>query len=1010
VVVDVPDVNDRAAVDRAVASRVNAVRRLRESALLREIEFLRRSGVLRRQEAGLGVPDIVILRQEGRLVLPAARTRSHDANNLSFAFPAAGAPGSWTAAQQAELQTIIDIVYPELKNVYGAPSWSGTVTILNGDALTPIISDRNALSGGAYDVTRREILFAQFNSIQTKVLSLTQMMAIAFRGPASISYDAWERGMARGATLVTVRSVLPLLEARFGAGSIDVADPLWHALDRYDLLNQPPLGTDRFFPPARENEPVDTGSLAGMLVPRLQMSGSAWLKVAAEKPTFFREFNDAYYHALATNPNLKNNVPGLRALAAGIAGTVEGLPFDDWYQRQHILDTSVTPGTKLYAWAFALRPEAAGDDDFALGVVLVYYRTVLAAGSADEVPLNGICYPIYWDYTFTSRLFLAAQYERVDIRDGLGTVAPTFFNTIGGDPALQGRMRITMDFPVNFESVRLQVAPRSSGKQPDPNNFWGAVVGADSGKLRIETETGVSAELDVAQGAFGGKLDPAAFSRPGRTTLTFTPTGGTARVRRVNTGYGEFIPVVYADDPVASLTHTFDPGFQMISFPLQPLRPKAAEALLNPATDLPLFNDGNLLLAQWRQNLNAADGDNYLRYPTMDELEPGKGYWSGFSAATAIKIRGRVFAQDQDVSVGLLNGWNQIATPYTQAVDISDLQFQYLADNVPQNLEGAIARGWIVAQNVPTVGPVAIWEFSPATGYARATRLEPWRGYWIRVLVSEGVTITYPNPSRAARRVPITRAALPGPVDGWAVPLAIRGPDGYGATAWLGQSPDAANGHDSKNDALRPPDFTRAVPAIWFDHPDWGAGAGAYYSDIRRIGARDAWEVTVYTPDPAKPYTLTWGNLARVPRSTRLVLVDTATNARRYLHTSSGYTFTPGSASVRKFRVLVEDRGRHALRIFNVAARPTRAGGPVQISYELSAGADVRADILAPTGRVVRRLSPGRAESAGVGGVLWDARDDRAVAVPAGSYLVRITARTPEGESATVVSPVLILR
>ena len=72
------------------------------------------------------------------------------------------------------------------------------------------------------------------------------MIALAFRGPNAISYDAWERGMARAATMVTVREVLPLLESIYGAGTIDVADPLWHALDRYDLLNQPLVGPEPY--------------------------------------------------------------------------------------------------------------------------------------------------------------------------------------------------------------------------------------------------------------------------------------------------------------------------------------------------------------------------------------------------------------------------------------------------------------------------------------------------------------------------------------------------------------------------------------------------------------------------------------------------------------------------------------------------------------------------------------------------------------------------------------------
>ena len=1012
IIVDVPTTADRAAVDRAVAARVIAARRQREPIIQREMEAVRRFGINRITP---GIPDIVLVRQNGRLALPVSgRTRGHDANNLTFDFLPDGQPGGWTVAQRQELQAILDIVYPALKNVYGPPSWSGAVKIINGDTTPNIIPDRPALSGGIYNASTAEITFAQYNSPQTKVLNLTQMVALAFRGPNAISYDAWERGMARGATMVTVREVLPLIDALYGGGAVDVTDPLWHALDRYELLNQPPLGNDRFFPVSKTNEPVNPSSLAGMLVPRLQMAGSAWLKVATENSRFFAQFNELFYHGLAGNPGIKNSIPELKALAAQVAPQVEGLAFSDWYLRQYILDTSVSPGDKLYAWPFPLRPDQPADDDFSMGVVLVYYRTILDAnGNSDEVNLSGTSYPVYWDFEFSTRLFLGAQYERVDIRDGLGSVAPTFFNTIGGAPAQEGRMRIALDFPVGSDGVRLYTAPRSMGKQNSPNNFWGVVVNADSGTMRIETETGIAEDVPVVQGAFGAAIPAAAFSRPNRATLTFTPAGGgTPTVRRVNVGYREYVAVFHANqDPVTSVTRTFPPGPAMISFPIQPLRPKAAEALTD-ANGNPIFNDTNLLMAQWRQSIPGED--KYLRYPNMDPLTPGYGYWSNFPSSVTTTIRGRTLAQEPSFTTGLLFGWNQIGNPYTQPINIQDLRFQYLADNVPQTLAQAITRGWIAVATIPTVGDVVVYGFNPQSGYFKSDVLEPWQGYWIRILVSEGLTITYPNPGLGGRAARISRAADNNrpPSSGWAVPLTLRGPAGIGAVAYIGQAPGATNGYDVKSDALRPPDFTRGIPAAAFLHDDWGANSGAYLSDVRPLGSREAWELTLQTPQSSQPYTLTWGNLNSVPRGTRLVLVDEATGRRQYLENSSGYSFTPGSAATRKFRIEVENRGRNGLRVLNVLARQTRsaAGSRVDISYELSAGADVTAEVRDASGKLIRRFGSGRAAPGGVNQVIWDTKDDRGVAIPSGAYILQITARTPEGESARAIHPVIVVR
>ncbi|MCC6730939.1 MAG: hypothetical protein IT208_16550 [Chthonomonadales bacterium] len=1021
-IVDVPAGADHAAVRRAVAARVNRARRARASAVARAVEYMRRT-FRYRGELTPAVPDLVLVRRDGRLAPPPAATRGR-ANTLDFTFPAAGTEGSWPAAWQADLQAALTVILPELRNVYGEPAWTGTVTLVNGDNL-PVgqgITDPNALSGGVFNASTREITFAQYRSAQTTILSLTQMLALAFHGARSISYDAWERGMARAATLVTVRSVLPILRNTpsqvFGGslGDLSVADPLWVALDRYALLNQQPLGNDRFYPVSKTNTEANTAAFPVMLVPRLQMAGSAWLKVAAEDPSFFRTFNGLYYAALATNPALANNVPALRDLAARALAndgtpTVEGMDFQSWYVRQYVLDTSVSPGAKLYAQVSALRPEATADDDFAVAVILSYFRTAFdTSGNSDELGLSGTCYPIYWDYNFTSRLFLGAQYERVDIRDGMGAVAPTFFATIGGEPSLEGRMRVTMDFPVNNENVRLQVAPRSTGKGVG-NNLWGVVVGADTGTIRMEADGIQSAEIDVRQGAFGSEIDSAIFSQPRRATITFTDSQGNATSRRVNTGYGEYVVEFHVDDPVQGRTHIFAAGPAMISFPIQPLRPKAAEALLDPTTGQPLFNEGNLLLAQWRQTLTG--DDKYLRYPTLDPLQPGKGYWSNFGSAVSATVKGRVLTDQSEVSLALLHGWNQIGNPYETAVPIANLQFQYQADNVPVNLAAAIERGWIVAQAVPTVGQVAVWRWDQTLGYVPASTLEPWQGYWIRVLVSEGVTITYPSPAtQAARsRAASTRSASAAAPAGWAVPLTVRGPDGVGATAYIGQADGASAGYDAHFDAARPPDFTRAVPSVAMAHPEWGGVAGDYFADIRALNAPATWDVTVSTPAPGKTYTLAWAGVARVPRSLRLLLRDVATGRRQYLNGSSSYAFVSGASATRRFQVTAELRGAAGLRILNLAARASRSpGGAVEIGFDLSAGATVDAQIRGADGRTVRRLGVGRAVSRGANRMLWDLRDDRAIAVPAGVYMVQVTARTPEGEVARVVQPVTVVR
>lgn len=1016
-IVDIPAATRSDAVREAVASAVRSERAHRDPGVVAYLAAWRRMNGM--GAAGSpGIPDIVMLRRSGKLVVPSdsggsGRAPSRGANELTFAFPAAGAAGSWTAQWETDLRNIINVVYPELKNVYGSPSWSGTVTILNGDNMSPIISDPNALSGGVYNVSTGEITFQQNLSAQSAVLNLTQMLAIAFRGPAVISYDAWERGMARAATLMTIRMALPALSARpsvvFGGtlGDLNVADPLWHALDRYEWLNQPALGNDRFFPVSRQDAVANQAGWPNMLVPRLQMAGSAWLKALTTAPSFLAAFNAAYYAELQTNPNLRNNVPELVNLAAqalGAAGgsAVEGLAFPEWYLRQHALDTSVALGPKLFSQVSALRPDP-GDDDFGIGATLTYYRTSLdAQGNSDEIDLAATAYPVYRDYTFDNRLFIGAQYEQVDIRNGIGTVAPTFFNTIGGDAALEGRMRVTMDFPVGAEQLRIETAPRSSGRLGAPNNFWGVVVGADSGTIRIEADGLTSGDVPVQQGAFGAAVEPALFSRPRRATLTFTDPQANVTTRQVVTGYDEYVVAFHVNSTVDERVTTLPSGPAMVAFPVRPLQQRAADALLDPTLGTPLFNDSSLLMAQWRQSLPG--DDKYARYPDLEPLTPGKGYWMSLEQATAVKMVGRLASRDRDVTVGLLHGWNQIGNPYETDLSADALQFQYKADNVPVDLATAVSRGWVVAHSIPGVGQSALWGYT-GSGYMPVQALAPWTGYWIRVLVSEGLTLTYASPQTRAA-VSATRAVTNGP-EGWAVRLTVTDGLQRGASAVVGHADGASSGPDPAFDAELPPAFASGAPSMWLDG---GASSGRYYSDIRSQGERSAWRLTVSAPEPQATYTLRWSLPGSMPRTTRLVLVDTATGRRQYMHTASSLTFSAGGSPTRVFEIRPEERGSGACRILNPRVTASRGAGAMGVSFDISTSATVNVTVIGSSGGVIRRIERGRAASVGSVSVMWDGRDDRGISVPAGTYTVVVNARTDSGDAARAIIPVVVIR
>ena len=453
------------------------------------------------------------------------------------------------------------------------------------------------------------------------------------------------------------------------------------------------------------------------------------------------------------------------------------------------------------------------------------------------------------------------------------------------------------------------------------------------------------------------------------------------------------------------------------------------------------------LIAQYRQDASSNSG-KYLNYPSMPLYQPGYSFWTNFAGDLNNLDLSKAGKQmdDQDlISVPLQFGWNMIGNPYTANITLSDsadnpgIQIQYqngdaltLQEAIDTGLVAAGVFGYQSNQNVMAYQDIT--QMTTSTTGLPQNQLASWSGYWIRVLVTEGVTLTYQNPTPATgsgrgaaqgkpqpRVFKRTRASghvtEPG---GWRLPLLVRDSVGNASGALLGQSPKGSDGFVAALDAASPPPFTRnASLSVRFPHLDWDNGKGSsntgdFLSDIRRAGSKTQWDVVVNTPKAEQPYTLTWNSASKLPRGMRLTLVDGETGARRVMNSASSYTFTPGKgATSRKFQVLAEPRSASRLVINNLHVETRQSRGVAAaalISYDLTGAADMSIDIIGGTGRHLRQLISGRAASVGTNQVAWDLKDDQGRALPAGTYLIQVSARTSEGETARMIVPHPITR
>jgi len=89
-----------------------------------------------------------------------------------------------------------------------------------------------------------------------------------------------------------------------------------------------------------------------------------------------------------------------------------------------------------------------------------------------------------------------------------------------------------------------------------------------------------------------------------------------------------------------------------------------------------------------------------------------------------------------------------------------------------------------------------------------------------------------------------------------------------------------------------------------------------------------------------------------------------------------------------------------------LAAVPTPTGA--QLTFSLTNASAVTATILTVAGRPVRTLAGDKPLDAGLQTLLWDRRADTGLPVPAGLYLIRVTARAPHGAQSTALATVAL--
>lgn len=809
------------------------------------------------------LPTTVVLQNRMRDTTPKVR------GNLSLVFDTGST--AFPIAYRDLLESVFDQARNTLNQYLGLPSEAGDVRVTNADATIP---DRAAVAGGIYvagSAGARQILFPVYSSPEAAAVNFLHTLALAHFGRDPWPYDAQQEGLVRAVVMAVVRTpgALPatldveLLEAAL-ANTYDVG--AW-----YDWFNQPALATRDFIPANLFNTDLPSGgSVGGPYLLRHQMAGSAWFKVMVQNPSVIAGICNRFYAAgvsLAEEPAF--SIACQAALDEASATTnalIEGQLFADWLKKQFVLQRKLTLGPKVLVQPVPLPPEA-GTTDFGVFDVVTHYFETRANG--DEILLSGTSFPIFWENTF-NRVFPSAQEDRMDIAGAYGSVTPNLPNLNAGQP-----YRCAIDIPVTDRLQRAYVPAGAiaTGADTSENNFYGTVIGlgnATSAKVRVRIGNSTVGNAPIVNGAFGITITNTLY--PGFRRLqvevlkTVNSVESVVLTRFVNKSVGAL-----ALDLRIGGTIEFGPagglpkGLSLLGFSAEPYLSDPVETL-----------GPNALVARYNPSRAAYD-----LFPDSGDFRLGHAYFVRANTANpSFSVTSR-FHPGTPTAVALRPGWNLITTALPELVPTSRVRVIKGA-NFPQLFTDALGTdigldffGFTPGANDPATG-------APETGtFSAVTSFQPGRGYFVRCLAPEGVTLLFEpeTPLTRARVATVPKAPT------WVLRAAITKGRNV-AMAFLGAAPDARSTFDRAYDSNLPPSFGAGLQI---------AVEGKAYRDVRNLTQDQRFRLRISGLVPGQRYELKLIEFAG--RVGEFTLVDGAVRVNAKIRAPFSYPFKATSAN-----------------------------------------------------------------------------------------------------------------
>ena len=452
-------------------------------------------------------------------------------------------------------------------------------------------------------------------------------------------------------------------------------------------------------------------------------------------------------------------------------------------------------------------------------------------------------------------------------------------------------------------------------------------------------------------------------------------------------GIGAALPMSWAVFEIPS-------GLQLFTLPIRPANPDPAAVFGVPAANLALFS--------FDPGLNGGQG-GYIRYDGSNlQIAPGRGFWLRSDVARQVLMRvGEFVDETQPFTIAAPKGFSLLGNPFRAPLtwDVRRIRVRQngqdvgtLEDAFRQGIAKPFAFGFDGQQYFLIFDRTFIPDVTNTVAVAQ--------GIWV-LADRDGVEFVFPPPpaGQMQRLARTRRERNPAPHPSrWAVELRARCGTLTDRGNYLGIS-DATSG--AKLQIAAPPAAPNAQGfldlALLSDEETMGQKLSVSLQS-RPVVERTVWRAAVITDQPNADVALSWDNLNRqLPKGYQMYLVDEATGARRYMRTTSTYTFRsePQGITQRTFRIEVTPARSGAPLLSRLSAQADGAGN-WRVLFSLGQEAHVQWRVLSPTGKVIfKNATVGKQ---GLNVLSWDSKSQRGTIVPRGVYVMQVVAEAADGQ------------